>query len=130
MRTDAPPPATIDEYIARCDRPAQKALNQVRRAIRTALPQADEVISYRIPAFRMHGRIVIYFAAWKDHYSVYPLTRTLEAAFTREIASYETSGKGTIRFPFSEPVPTALIQGMARVRAVEVADAAAARKRR
>lgn len=129
MRSDAPP-TTIDEYIGRCDRPARKALRQVRRAIRKALPKADEVISYRIPAFRMHGRIVVYFAAWKDHYSVYPLTRRLETAFKREIAGYETSGKGTIRFPLSEPVPAALIEGMARMRAIEVADAAAARKRR
>jgi uncharacterized protein YdhG (YjbR/CyaY superfamily) len=75
----------------------------------------------------MHGRIVVYFAAWKGHYSVYPLTRAIEAAFKREIARYDTSGKGTIRFPFSEPVPVELIQGIARLRAGDVAAAVSKR---
>ena len=125
MRTDAPPPTTVDEYIARCDRSAQKVLKQVRRAIRQALPEAEEVISYRIPAYRVHGRVAVYFAAWKDHYSVYPLTRRIENAFKREVAEYETSGKGTIRFPFSGAVPVELIQSIARFRADDVAAAKA-----
>lgn len=132
MRTDAPPPTTVDEYISRCDKPAQKVLRQVRRAIRKALPGAEEAISYQIPAYRVHGRVAVYFAAWKEHYSVYPLTRRIEGAFKREIAQYETSGKGTIRFPYSEPVPVGLIQEIARLRAKDVAAATskAARKRR
>ena len=134
MRTDAPSPTTVDEYISRCDKPAQKVLGQVRRAIKKALPAAEEVISYQIPAYRVNGRVAVYFAAWKDHYSVYPLTRRIEAAFKREIAQYETSGKGTIRFPFRAPVPVDLIQAIARLRAEDVAAAKSklkpARKRR
>jgi len=123
MRTDAPSPTTVDEYISRCDTPVQKVLKQVRRAIRKALPDAEEVISYQIPAYRVDGRVAVYFAAWKEHYSVYPLTRSIEAAFKREIAQYETSGKGTIRFPFRAPVPVELIQAIARLRAEEVSAA-------
>jgi uncharacterized protein YdhG (YjbR/CyaY superfamily) len=130
MRTDATPPASVDEYISRCDKPAQQVLRQVRRAIKTALPDADEVISYQIPAYRVNGRVAVYFAAWKEHYSVYPLTRKIETAFPREIARFETSGKGTIRFPFSEPVPVDLIKGIARLRAEDVRAAQKARKRR
>jgi uncharacterized protein YdhG (YjbR/CyaY superfamily) len=130
MRTDAPPPTSVDEYLARCDKPAQKVLRQVRRAIKKALPGAEEVISYRIPAYRMHGRIVVYFAAWKEHYSVYPLTRKIEATLEPEIASFATSGKGTIRFPFSAPVPVDLIQAIARLRAEDVAQARRGRKKR
>ena len=134
MRTDAPSPTSVDEYISRCDKPAQKVLKQVRRAIKKALPEAEEVISYQIPAYRVEGRVAVYFAAWKEHYSVYPLTRRIEAAFKREIAQYETSGKGTIRFPFRAPVPVELIQTIARLRAEEVfaanAKSKSARKRR
>jgi uncharacterized protein YdhG (YjbR/CyaY superfamily) len=134
MRTDAPPPTTVDEYLSRCDKPAQKVLRQVRRAIRKALPDAEEVISYQIPAYRVHGRVAVYFAAWKAHYSVYPLTRRIADAHKREIAQYETSGRGTIRFPFSAPVPVELIQAIARLRAEDVAAAKStsksARKRR
>ena len=92
MRSPAPPPATIDEYIARCDKPAQPVLRKVRTAIKKALPAAEEVISYRIPAYRMHGRIVVYFAAWKAHYSVYPLTRRIEASLEPRISPFDTSG--------------------------------------
>jgi uncharacterized protein YdhG (YjbR/CyaY superfamily) len=123
MRSDAPSPTTVDEYISRCDKPAQKVLRQVRRAIRKAIPEAEEGISYQIPAYRVDGRVAVYFAAWKEHYSVYPLTRRIEAAFTREIAQYETSGKGTIRFPLRAPVPVELIQAIARLRAEDVAAA-------
>jgi len=130
MRSEGPPAKTIDEYIARCEPSAQKVLKQVRRVIRKALPGAEEVISYQIPAYRLHGRVVVYFAAWKTHYSVYPMTRKIEAAFPREVARYETSGKGTIRFPYTGPVPVELIQGIARMRADDVVAAKAAKKRR
>jgi uncharacterized protein YdhG (YjbR/CyaY superfamily) len=134
MRSDAPVPTTIDEYLAGCPRSTQAVLKKVRKAIRRALPGAEEVISYRIPAFKLHGRVVVYFAAWAEHYAVYPFTRRLEAAFRDEIAPYEVSGKGTIRFPYSAPVPTALIEGIAAFRAQEVKESAmtksrAARKR-
>ena len=129
MRSDAPVPTTIDEYLAGCPRPTQAVLKKVRKTIRKALPGAEEVISYRIPAFKLHGRVVVYFAAWAGHYSLYPFNRRLEAAFRDEIAPYEVSGKGTIRFPYSVPVPTALIAGIATFRAREVRESAMTKSR-
>ena len=123
----------VAAYIAGFPRPVQSVLARVRSIIRKAVPGADEVISYQMPAYKLHGRTVLYFAAWKEHYSVYPSNTRLVAAFKNELAGYELS-KGTIRFPLSEPVPVKLIEGIAKFRAKEVAEAAkaksAVRKRR
>jgi uncharacterized protein YdhG (YjbR/CyaY superfamily) len=122
--------STVDEYIADFPRPVQTALKRVRRTIRKAAPAAVELIAYRIPAYKLNGRVLIYFAGWKEHYSIYPLTAGVAATFRNELKSYETS-KGTIRFPLDKPVPVALIEGVVKVRADEVAAASnrAARKR-
>lgn len=127
-------PRNIDEYIAGFPPTAQVALTRVRTAIRAALPKAEEAISYRIPTYRLHGRYVIYFAGWKQHYSLYPADDRLVSAFKDKLAPYEVNGKGTIRFPLSEPVPVKLIAGIARFRGKEVAErekakAAASKKR-
>ena len=118
---------SIDEYVALQPKAAQATLRRVRSTIRKALPGADEAISYGIPAFKLNGRIVLYFAGWKEHYSLYPSTDRLVAAFKAELAPYEVSGKGTIRFPLDEPVPVTLIQGIAKFRAREAAARAKAR---
>jgi len=89
--------------------------------MRKAVPGAEEVISYQIPAYKLHGRAVVYFAGWKDHYSLYPSSGHLVAALKNELAPYEVS-KGTIRFPLSEPVPVKLIERIAKFRAKEVAE--------
>jgi uncharacterized protein YdhG (YjbR/CyaY superfamily) len=115
------------EYIAGFPRPAQTALKRVRSAIKKALPGSTEVISYNIPAFKVNGRTVIYFAGWKEHYSIYPATKRLIAAFKDRLGPYEVSGKGTIRFPLSEPVPAQLIAGIAKFRAGEEPPRASAR---
>ena len=112
-------PATIDEYISGFPRATQTVLKRVRSSIRKAVPEAEEVISYKIPAFKVDGRVVIYFAGWKQHYSLYPSTRRLVAAFKDELAPYEVNNKGTIRFPLTEPVPVKLIHDIAKFRAKE-----------
>jgi uncharacterized protein YdhG (YjbR/CyaY superfamily) len=117
---------TVDEYISQQPEAAQTILKRVRQAIRKALPGGEEVISYKIPAYKLHGGVVLYFAGWKKHYSLYPAGERLVAAFKDELASYEVS-KGTIRFPLSEPVPLRLIERIAKFRAKE---AAASRTRR
>jgi uncharacterized protein YdhG (YjbR/CyaY superfamily) len=99
----------------------QRTLRSVRAAIRRALPGAEEGISYRIPVFKLGGRPVIYFAGWKEHYSLYPATGPVRAALKDELAPYDLS-KGTIRFPLSEPVPVKLVGRIARLRAKEVAE--------
>lgn len=121
MKTDRTSPKNIDEYIASYPRPVQDVLERVRGAIRKAVPGADEVISYGMPTYKLHGRSVIYFAGWKQHYSLYPSTAPLVAAFKKALAPYEVNDKGTIRFPLSEPVPVKLIEDIARFRANEVA---------
>ena len=112
---------SVDEYIASQPAAVQGILGRVRDAIREALPGAEEVISYQIPAYKLRGGRVLFFAGWKQHYSLYPAGERLVAAFRDELASYEVS-KGTIRFPLSQPVPVKLIGRIAKFRAKEVAE--------
>jgi uncharacterized protein YdhG (YjbR/CyaY superfamily) len=121
MKAVTAPPRTIDEYIAGFPPTVQTVLKRVRRTIRKAIPGADEAISYRIPTFKVDGRAAIYFAGWKQHYSLYPSNARLVAAFKDALEPYEVNDKGTIRFPLSEPVPATLIAGIAKFRAKEVA---------
>ena len=112
---------SVDEYIATHPEGVQTILRRVRRTIRKAVPGAEEVISYQIPAYKLRGGRVLYFAGWKQHYSLYPAGERLVAAFTDELASCEVN-KGTIRFPLSQPVPVKLIGRIAKFRAKEVAE--------
>ena len=111
---------SVSEYIASRPKGVQRALRRVRGTIRKSMPKAEEVISYQIPAYKLHGRAVIYFAGWTEHNSLYPSTDRLVAAFKDELAPYEVT-KGTIRFPLSEPVPVRLIERIAKFRAREAA---------
>ena len=108
----------VDEYISSQPETAQVALQLVRRTLRKALPGGEEVISYKIPAYRLNGGIVLYFAGWKQHYSLYPTGARTVVAFKDQLAPYKVS-KGTIRFPLSEPVPVKLIERIAKFRAEE-----------
>jgi uncharacterized protein YdhG (YjbR/CyaY superfamily) len=114
-------PKSVTAYIAAQPKASHAALKKVRAAIRKGVPRADELLSYGIPTYKLEGRPVIYFAGWKQHYSIYPSNAALVAAFKRQLAPYEVNDKGTIRFPLSEPVPVALIQALARFRARQVA---------
>jgi uncharacterized protein YdhG (YjbR/CyaY superfamily) len=118
---------TVDEYIAAFPPNVRAVLTRVRSTIKKALPGAEEAISYKIPAFRLHGRVVVYFAGWTEHYSLYPVTERLASAMKKELSPYEMSGKGTIRFPIDEPVPARLIAAIARFRAKESAARAKAK---
>ena len=109
---------SVDEYIGSQPEAARAVLERVRSTIRKAVPEAEEVISYQIPAYKLHGRRVLYFAGWKQHYSLYPAGPQLVEAFKDELAPYEVS-KGTIRLPLSQPVPVELIKRIAKFRAKE-----------
>lgn len=109
----------MDEYIASQPEAARRKLGRVRTAIREALPKAEESISYKIPAYSVRGVPVLYFAGWKQHYSLYPASARLLAAFRDELASYEVKGH-TIRFPLSEAVPLKLIGRIAKFRLKEI----------
>jgi uncharacterized protein YdhG (YjbR/CyaY superfamily) len=124
---------SVDEYIASQPKAVQVVLERVRSTIRKAVPGAEEVISYQIPTYKLHDGPVLYFAGWKEHYSLYPASDHLVAAFKDDLGPYKVN-KGTIRFPLSEPVPVKLIEGIAKFRAKEVAErerakAAAPKKR-
>ena len=84
------------------------------------------MISYQIPAYKLHGRPVLFFAAWKEHYSLYPSNARLVAAFKDQLSKYEIS-KGTIRFPLSDGVPVTLIERIAKFRARQVMEGLTAR---
>ena len=118
---------TIDEYIATQPAAAKIVLERVRSAIAKAVPDAEECISYQIPAFKLHGRVLLYFAGWKEHYSVYPASDAMIAAFDGELDAYRVS-KGTLRFSLSEPVPVKLIARIAKFRAKEVSERKLAKK--
>lgn len=111
---------SVDEYLAAQPYTAHVALELVRGAIRKALPKAEEAISYKMPAYKLNGEVVLYFAGWKHHYSLYPAGASLVDAFKDELALYKVD-KSTIRFPLSEPVPVKLIAHIAKFRAREVA---------
>jgi uncharacterized protein YdhG (YjbR/CyaY superfamily) len=118
---------SVSEYIAAQPRAVQGVLRSVRGAIRKGVPGAQESISYGIPSFKLDGRVVIYFAAWKQHFSIYPSSTRLVAAFP-ELSRYELS-KGTIRMPLEGPVPLRLITRIARFRAREAVESARTTKR-
>jgi uncharacterized protein YdhG (YjbR/CyaY superfamily) len=106
---------TITAYIASKPLPMQKALKQVRSAIRKAIPKAEEGIAYQIATYKLDDTNVIYFAGWKEHYSLYPIHESLVEAFKDELVDCKTS-KGTLRFPLSKPVPADLIERIVRFR--------------
>ena len=111
---------TVEAYIAAQSPRARAALEQVRAAIRKALPKAREVISYKIPAYKTGDRTVVYFAGWKNHYALYPFGERVVKAFRKELAPYKVAGS-TIRFPMSAPVPARLIARLAKFRANDIA---------
>jgi uncharacterized protein YdhG (YjbR/CyaY superfamily) len=126
--------ATVDEYISMQPAATQTMLQRVRGAIGKAVPDAEECISYQIPAFKLDGRALLYFAGFKEHYSVYPASDAMLAAFPGELDRYRVS-KGTLRFSLTENVPVKLIERIAKFRADEVrarkpAKAAAKKKRK
>jgi uncharacterized protein YdhG (YjbR/CyaY superfamily) len=121
--------STIDGYLKTKPAEVRLILAQVRRTIGRAIPKATEGISYQIPAYRLGTSPVVFFAGWKEHYSLYPASAALVAEFQAELAPYSIS-KGTIRFPLSEKVPAALIARLAKFLFREATLRAAAKKSR
>src|SRR5215475_3753156 len=110
---------SVNEYIASKPSDVRPVLKRLRSIIRKVLPAAEEMISYQIPVYKLNGVPVLYFAGWKQHYSLYPASQALVAAFKDELTRYEVS-KGTIRFPLSDPVPENLIERIAKYRAKQL----------
>ncbi len=114
MRSEKFTPADIDEYIAAFPAEVQRILKMIRKTIRKAAPEAVEAISYRIPTFRLGGKNLVHFAAFKSHISVYPAPRDSEE-LGEEIAAYK-GGKGTVQFPIGSELPLDLIGRIVRYR--------------
>lgn len=118
---------SVDEYLATLADDDRKAVRSICDAIQQAVPEAEEVISYQLPAYRHHG-FIFYVSAATRHYAIScPPPFALFDVFKKELAPYDTS-KSTIRFPKSQPLPLELIANMARFRAEENVKSAAAKK--
>lgn len=119
--------ASIDEYIATFPEDVQAILQQMRATIKAAAPEATEKISYQMPTFFLKGNLV-YFGAYKNHIGFYPAPRGIEA-FKDELAKYKGS-KGTVQFPFDQPLPLDLITRIVKFRAAENLEKAEAKSRK
>lgn len=113
---DTKKPLNIDEYIGAFPNDVQEILEKVRMTIQKAAPDATEKISYSMPAFEQNG-IVVYFAAFKNHIGLYALP-TGHEAFKEELSQYK-SGKGSVQFPFTKPMPYDLITKIVKFRVKE-----------
>jgi len=116
-------PTSVDEYIAAQPDAMRPKLEQVRAAIRKAVPDAVEGIGYGMPGYKLRGKAMLYFAGFREHYSLFAASGTFFAALQEELRGYELR-KGTIHFPLDEPVPVRLIARIAKLRAAGIAAAA------
>ncbi len=111
-------PTSVDDYLSALPEDQRVALERLRKTIRVAAPQATEKISYAMPAFEQEGRFLVSYAAFKDHCSLYPASTAVMEALGDELMPY-FSGKGTLRFRVDDPIPTALVTKIVRVRLQE-----------
>ena len=120
-------PVTIDEYLAPLSDDKRSALEKLRKDIRAVVPTAEECISYGIPAFRLDGRVLVFFGAATRHCSFYPGAAPIEVC-KDALVHYDTS-KGTIRFAPGKPLPATLVRKLVKVRVAEQAEQRARRRR-
>lgn len=125
MRTRASSQNTVSTYIADAPAPARKMLRELRAAVRSAAPGAEEKLSYGMPYYGYHGRL-IYFAAFRHHVAVYVMGGAKQA-YAKELKKYQTS-KATLRFPIGTRIPLGLVKKLVRYRMKENRRAAAARR--
>ena len=111
--------AEVDAYIAAQPKDAKAALRRLRTVLHMVIPKADESISYKIPAYHLDGQMILYFAAFRDHYAIYPATAGLKA-LGKEVTD-RIHGKASIHFSYDEDLPTALITRIAKTRVAEAA---------
>jgi uncharacterized protein YdhG (YjbR/CyaY superfamily) len=113
-------PRNIDEYLALLSADKRAALDRIRATIRAVAPEAEECISYGLPAFRLHGKVLVGFGATAKHCAFYPMSASTVGAFKDALETYDTS-KGTIRFQADSPLPDVLLRKLVEQRIAESA---------
>lgn len=108
---------TPDEYLAALNTDQRRALEKLRKDVKSAAPQTEECINYGIPGFRLNGKLLVSYGAAAKHCAFYPGS-TLQA-FKKQLKNYDTSGKGTLRFPADRPLPSALVKKIVKARIAE-----------
>jgi uncharacterized protein YdhG (YjbR/CyaY superfamily) len=103
------PKRGIDEYLARLDEPKRTTLQELRQTIRGIVPDAEECISYGMPAFRLDGKVIAGFAAFKNHLSYLPHSGSVLGELADDLAGYESTA-GSLHFPIDRPLPKALVK--------------------
>ena len=111
-------PKTVDEYLASVNSDHSKALQKIRETVHAVAPNAQECISYGIPAFRLNGRSLVFFGAWANHCVFYPGSSATLKKFRNELRDFQTS-KGTIRFSPGNPLPVPLVRKLVKARIAE-----------
>jgi len=120
-------PTNIDEYIADFSEEIQILLNQVRSTIKQVAPDAEESVAYGMPAYKLNGKPLVYFAGYKNHIGFYA-TPTGHAEFAKELSKYK-QGKGSVQFPIDQPIPIKLIAQIVEFRVIENQEKAKAKKK-
>jgi uncharacterized protein YdhG (YjbR/CyaY superfamily) len=113
-----PTPATVEQYLTSLAPDARAAMDRLRATIKAVAPGATETISYRMPAFKDRGRILVYYAAFKDQCSIFPASAFVVEALGDELTPY-LRGKGTIRFDLDRPIPVRFVKKIVKARLAE-----------